>query len=97
MTHQQLAQMAARADFQARIQYLMVKAALAKLNAQAPSQADILLGQSILDTRESPYVWALGALTNPSIAAGAHAEDGSTITDSDLEFAVNSLWVAFAL
>ena len=97
MTQMQLAQMAARADFQQRIQYLMVKAALAKLNAGTPSSSDILLGQRILKAQESVLIWALGALNNPSIAAGAHTEDGTSIIDGDLEFAVNSLWTAFAL
>lgn len=98
MTQYQLAQMALRSEqFRMRIQYLMVKAALAKLNAETPSSGDILLGQRILDGAESVDQWALGALTNMSIAAGAHAEDGSTITEGDLEFAVNSLWAAFAL
>lgn len=97
MTQIELANMAARQDFQGRINYLMVKAAVAKLNGEAPSAADKLLGQSILDAREPLLPWALGALGNPSIAAGAHASDGSTISDGDLEFAVNSLWPAFAL
>jgi len=98
MTQYQLAQMALRSEqLQMRVRYLMVKAALAKLNAETPSQADIILGQRILDGAESVDQWALAALTNPSIAAGAHADDGSTIQDVDLEFSVNSLWAAFAL
>jgi hypothetical protein len=75
----------------------MTKAALAKLNAQTPPQADIILGQRILDNAEPVQSWALAALANPSIAAGAHALDGSTIPESDLEFAVNSVWAAFSL
>lgn len=97
MTQYQLAQMARHEALQRRIEYLMVKAALAKLNAQNPPQADILLGQRILKGQESVLAWALAALTNSTIAAGAHAEDGATIVDNDLEFAVNSLWSAFAL
>ena len=97
MTHSELAQMARNENFQRRIQYLMVKAALAKLNAETPSQADILLGQKILNGEEPLPIWTVAALTNPAIAAGAHALDGSTITDNDLEFSVNSLWAAFSL
>lgn len=98
MTQYELAQMALRSEqFRMRVQYLMVKAALAKLNAAAPPAADVLLGQAILDGKESVDQWAIGALTNPTISAGAHAMDGSTITDGDLEFAVNSLWPAMAL
>lgn len=98
MTHYQLAQMALRGEaLRMRVHYLMVKAALAKLAAEDPSAADKLLGQSILDGTQPLDAWALAALTNSSIAAGAHAEDGSTITDNDLEFAVNSLWLAFSV
>lgn len=96
MTQSELAQMARHEVLQRRVEYLMVKAALAKLNAQAPSEADVLLGQRILDGAERPFVWTLGALTNVSIAAGLHEPDGSTITEGDLEFAVNSMWSAFA-
>lgn len=98
MTQYQLAQMALRSEaLRMRVRYLMTKAALAKLAAQAPSDADKLLGQKILDGAEPIDAWTLAALTNSSIAAGAHAEDGSTITDNDLEFAVNSLWLAFSV
>src|SRR5574337_1240642 len=98
MTQYHLAQMALRAEsLRMRVRYLMTKAALAKLAAQAPSEADKLLGQKILDGAEPVDTWALAALANSSIAAGAHAEDGSTIIDNDLEFAVNSLWLAFSV
>lgn len=96
MTQFQLAQLARHNDFRARIEYLMVKAALAQL-ADSPTSADILLGQRILDGQETIHAWALGALTNATIAAGAHSESGDTITESDLEFAVNALWTAFGL
>lgn len=98
MTQYELAQMALRSEaLRMRVQYLMVKAALAKLAAETPSSADILLGQRVLKGEEPLDSWALGALTNPTIAAGAHQTDGSTITDGDLEFAVNSLWPAMSL
>lgn len=98
MTQYELAQMALRSEaLRMRVRYLTTKAALAKLAATEPSAADKLLGQSILDGKEPLDAWCLGALTNPSIAAGAHAADGSTIQDGDLEFAVNSLWTAFAV
>lgn len=84
-------------DFQARIQYLMTKAAVAKLNAATPSQADTILGQKILNGSANVAAWALAVVTNPTIAAGAHSANGSTIVDSDLEFTVNSLWAAFAV
>jgi hypothetical protein len=97
MTQTEIAQVALSGAFQRRIEYLMVKAAVAKLNAQTPPASDILLGQRILDGEERVQAWALAALTNPSIAAGAHDSDGTSILDADLEFAVNSTWAAFAL
>ena len=98
MTQYELAQMALRSEaLRMRVRYLMTKAAIAKLNQVTPSDPDKLLGQAILNGTESLDAWALGALTNSSIAAGAHAADGSTITDNDLEFAVNSLWDAMAI
>lgn len=95
-TQLQLANIAENADFQRRVRYLMTKAAIAVLNG-TPDSADVLLGQRILDGTEPVYQWALAVLTNSTIAAGAHAQDGSSIIEGDLEFAVNSLWPAFKL
>lgn len=93
----ELTGVAANSDFQARVRYLMVKAAIAKLNAQSPTSGDILLGQKILNGSANVGAWALACVTNSTIAAGAHSANGSTIVDSDLEFTVNSLWSAFAV
>jgi len=97
MIIQELSVIAEQPDFQRRVRYLMIKAAISKLNAATPTAADILLGQRIVDLSEPVLAWALACVTNPSIAAGAHNATGSTITDSDLEFTVNSLWTAFSL
>lgn len=96
MTQLELANMARDGAMLARVELLMIKAAIAKLNAEEPSAQDLLLGQRILDNQERIQSWALAVCTNPAIAAGAHAPDGSTITDNDMEFTVNSLWSAFA-
>ncbi len=90
-----LHRIATNGDFQARVRYLMVKAAVSKLNDEAPSDGAKLLGQRILDLTEPVLAWAIACTSNPAIAAGAHEPDGSTITDNDLEFTVNSLWDAF--
>jgi hypothetical protein len=84
-------------DFRDRIYFLMTKAAVAKLNAESPTSADILVGQRILDGTEPVRPWVVATLTNSTIMAGAHQDDGSTIQDSDLEFQINSLWTAFSL
>jgi hypothetical protein len=83
--------------FTNRVEYFMVKAALAILAGETPTSADILLGQKILDGTEPVHQWSLGVLGNATIMAGAHDDDGKTITDGDIEFAVNSLWTAFSL
>jgi hypothetical protein len=95
-TQLELANIAENIDFQRRVRYLMVNAAVAQLNGE-PAAADILLGQRILKLQEPVYAWALAVVTNSTIAAGAHAADGATIVEGDLEFTVNSLWSAFAV
>ena len=91
-----LVEIAENSDFQKRVNYLMVKAAIAQLN-DTPESADILLGQRILDGTEPVLPWAVACVTNPTIAAGAHTDNGSSILDSDLEFTVNSFWTAFKI
>lgn len=95
MNQLQCAAIAENGDFQKRVRYLMVKAALAKLSAAQPTETTKLLGQRILDGAEPVFLWSLAATTNATIAAGAHKEDGSTIVDGDLEFTINSFWAAF--
>ena len=92
-----LANIARNSDFQLRINLLTVKAALANLAAAQPSAGTVLLAQRILKGDERVERWAMSCVTNPSIAAGAHEPDGSSIADADLEFAVNSFWNAFAV
>lgn len=96
MTQIELTRIARNADYLQRVRYLMIKAAVSKLNAQDPPAGDVLLGQRVLRGSESVEQWAMATVTNPSIAAGAHEPDGSTIVDGDLEFTINSLWDAFA-
>lgn len=97
MNQLQLANIARNSDFQLRVNLLTVKAALANLAAAEPTPGTVLLAQRILKGEERVERWAMSCVTNPSIAAGAHAEDGSTIADADLEFTVNSFWNAFAV
>lgn len=97
MTISQAMNIAQNSVFRDRIQYLMIKAAVANLNGETPSSATILLGQRILKGQENVSLWAIAAITNATIMAGAHQDDGSTIVDGDLEFTINSLWTAFSL
>lgn len=95
-TQTDLANISRDGAFLARVEFLMVKAAIAKLNQETVTAEDTLLSQRILKSQERVQSWALATVTNPSISMGAHALDGSTIVDNDLEFTVNSLWTAFA-
>jgi len=97
MTISQAMSIAQNNTFRDRIQFLMIKAAVANLNGETPSSATVLLGQRILKGQENVSLWAIAAITNATIMAGAHQDDGSTIIDSDLEFVINSLWTAFSL
>lgn len=97
MTIHQAMRITHNPDFQDRVLFLMVKAAVSILNG-TPDESDTLLGQRILKNQESRDMWVLASLaSNASIMAGAHAEDGSTIPDNDLEFSINSLWASFKL
>lgn len=96
MLQLELANIARNSDFQLRVNFLVVKAAVANLSASLPEAGTVLLGQRILKGQEPVERWAMACVTNPSIAAGLHEPDGSTIAEGDLEYTINSLWNAFA-
>lgn len=96
MTIEQALQIARNDDFRNRVKYLMIKAAIAILNGAEPTAADILLGQRILDGGEPLDIWTTAVLTNSAIMTGAHAVDGKTIQDSDMEVQIAAQWPAFA-
>jgi len=95
-TQLELANIAENIDFQRRVKFLMTKAAIAQLNSETPSQQTVALGQRILRGAEPVTSWALAVVTNSTIASGNHTQSGSTIPEGDLEFVVNSLWLAFS-
>lgn len=97
MTTETVVKIARCEAFYRRVEFFAIKAAIAKLNEETPEPADVLLAQSILDGMENMVIWSLAILTNPTIMAGAHDDDGKTIVDNDLEFTVNSIWSAFAV
>lgn len=80
--------------FQERVKYHMAEKALA-VHAGAPTAADLRLIQKVLDGAEPVAQWALAAVTNATIAAGTHTLDGSSISDSDLQYQIHSQWAAF--
>lgn len=84
------------ADFRARVEYYMIKAAIA-VTTEATSGTNhvdrAILARNILAS-PSRYLtsFALSVLTNPTLFAASSA---STILDSDLEFALNSVYDSF--
>lgn len=92
-----MATIANNPNFQRRVEYYMTRKALAVTGQTdpVPSPNDMALVQKILRGAESVRLWAVAACTNYSIATGTHEEDGSTISDSDLEYQVNQQWAAF--
>lgn len=92
-----MAKIANDPDFQKRVEYYMTRKALAVAEDTdpAPDPNDEALIQKILRGNESVRLWSVAACTNATIASGTHAGDGSTISDSDLEYQVFSQWAAF--
>ena len=84
-------------DFRSRVEYLVVKAAVA-VTTESPLTENhaerLVLAHLILDGSLG-YVtrFALGALTNPTLLA---ANNHAAITDNDLEFTINSIYNSFA-
>ncbi len=93
----QMAKIALDSDFQKRVEYFMTRKALsvAEDTDPAPDTNDQALIQKILRGTESVRLWSVAACTNFTIATGTHAGDGSTISDSDLEYQVYQQWDAF--
>lgn len=80
--------------FQRRVKHFMQKAALAVM-AEAGSTAfhteRVAFAKSVLDGTASVYEYAVGVVTNSTVAS-----NGLATTDGDLEFTVNSMFTAFS-
>ena len=81
-------------SLQARIQYFLVKAAVAIATEEPEVAARRKLAAAILNNALNTRIVTLMVLSNATIAA---MEDPTTATDSDLEFTVNSLIPALIL
>lgn len=96
-----LSTVAADTGFEARIDYAMMVAA-AQIAAEDPGTAshDIrkAFAAKVIAGNYSIARAALAVLTNSTIAADTSTSPspGSTIPDSDIQFAVNSLWNTLA-
>ena len=95
----QMSKIATDPDFQKRVEYYMTRKALAVAvdTDPVPDNNDKALIQKILHSNESVRLWSVAACTNATIATGTHAGDGSTISDSDLEYQVYQQWTAFKI
>ncbi len=99
-SYDQLITMAGNSAFQQRVRYALAVGAVAVYSEVSSSTGHtprLAMATAVLQGNYSPAPMALAVLTNPTIAAEAtFTSDGYNIPDSDLQFAVNSLWNALA-
>ena len=102
ITYQQVYEVAQQPGFKSRVKALMSKAAIA-IMAESTSTAGhatkVVYSSKVLTGQASVEEFAVGVLTNSTLMAEASASTAVTnndISDSDLEFAVNSVFGAFA-
>ena len=101
LTYSGLMTIAADAGFQQRVHYAMLTAAVAVYYEAPGTTAHITRAQfasAVLNGQANLASAAAAVLTNATIAAEATATPtpGFGIPDTDIQFAVNSMWNAFA-
>ena len=84
-----------------RIKFLAMKAAVAVMSEEATTANHaerVVYAKTILDGSYSSTGLALACMVNSTVQAGADASDPPTfgVSDSDLEFTVNSVFDAMA-
>jgi hypothetical protein len=87
-------------QFQRRVNYFVVKAAVAVMN-EDPLTANhterVAFANSVFVSDYNLEQYTNSILANPTIMSGLTVSDaGNGVTDSDLEFVVNSVYDAFA-
>lgn len=80
--------------FQGRVKYAVTKRALARF-ASSPTPDERALIQRVLAGSSPIGQWSIAVVTDATIAAGTHTLDGSTITDSAIDTAVQTIWASF--
>lgn len=88
-------------NFLSRVGYAMAVAAVnvyAESTGTAGHAARVAFATKVLNGQFNLTSASIGVLTNSTIAAGANVATtpGFAILDSDIQFAVNSLWTALA-
>jgi len=96
-----LIKIAGNSGFQDRIKYALTSAAISvynELSSTTGHSARVGYATAIIAGNYNLAPAALAVLTNPSIAAEATLSSAPdfAIPDSDIQFAVNSLWNALA-
>lgn len=90
---------AARGDVQQRCRYAFTKAAIAVMTEDvgtADHAARVLYAKDCLLGTADLMAQAYAILSNATIATAVNAQpNGSTITDSDIDFQVGSVFTAF--
>jgi len=88
-------------DFQNRIKYALATSAVQVYNEASSSTghaARVAYAESVIQGTYNLAPVALAVLTNSTIASEANPNNSATygIPDSDIQFAINSLWDALA-
>lgn len=101
ISYQEVFEVAQQPGIQARVKALMQKAAIdvmAELASTAGHTQRVTFAGLILGGQASIVQYSIGVLTNSTIMAEANTNgsSGNGIPDNDLEFAVNSVYSAFA-
>ena len=84
--------------FQRQVEYFMKKAAIAVMSEDTgtTNHAErVLFAKEVLNGTASVRAFAVGVATNATIATAI--SNGSDVSDSDVEFTVNSIYNAYAL
>jgi hypothetical protein len=86
--------------FQSRVKFFMQKASIAVMSEAGTTAGHgqrVNLASKILGGLSNPFEYALAVLSNSTLfAEGTVANGTNGISDSDLEFAINSMFSAFA-
>ncbi len=100
-SYDDLIKISGNSGFQERVKYALTSAAVSVYNESSSStghSARVVYASAIIGGNYNLGPASLAVLTNTSIAAGASLSSAPdfSIPDSDIQFAVNSLWSAFA-
>lgn len=83
--------------FQGRINFFMHKAATDVIGEGSPTANRHDYSVSVLEGSANIFEMTMAVLTNATVSASVdRSMDGDGVTDSDMEFTVNSMWDDFS-